>query len=180
MVANEQCKNPEQADFRYQDYRDLEGKFDKIVSIEMFEAVGQEYWDTYFKKLNTLLNVNGTAVLQVITIKENRFEHYKKDMDFIQKYIFPGGMLPTNKIMHELSDQYKFKVVEQLNFGLDYAKTLQQWWESFNAKWDDIKPLGYDDEFKNMWNLYLKYCQAGFESENIDVRIYVLEKQDEL
>ena len=89
-------------------------------------------------------------------------------------------MLPTNSIMYELSKQYNFKVASQFNFGLDYAKTLNAWYESFNEKWDKIAPLGYDDKFKNMWNLYLKYCQAGFESENIDVRIYVLEKQGDL
>jgi len=152
------------------DYRDLSGRFDKIISIEMFEAVGREFWDVYFRKLKSLLNQNGIIVLQIITIKDNAFDYYKKNPDFIQKYIFPGGMLPSFKILRNVATKNYFKVENVNSFSDDYAKTLNIWNKRFNNNWKKIEDLGFDETFKLMWNYYLSYCEGGFLSNNIDLK----------
>jgi cyclopropane-fatty-acyl-phospholipid synthase len=160
----------------YQDYRDIDKRFDRVVSIEMFEAVGEPHWHTYFESLNHALNQGGTAVLQVICIAPERFDYYRSHADFIQRYIFPGGMLPTANIMHQLAAQHGFEIELDEEFGLDYAETLRQWRESFLAEWESIHPMGYDERFKRMWEYYLCYCESGFRFGSIDVRFFKLRK----
>jgi cyclopropane-fatty-acyl-phospholipid synthase len=154
---------------RLQDYRDVNGPFDRIVSIEMLEAVGEPYWSTYFKKLRGSLRPGGIAVLQVITIDEDRFERYRRRPDFIQKYIFPGGMLPTKPIIERQASQVGLKVVARQFFGDSYARTLERWHARFQDSWPTIKALGFDERFRRMWRYYLAYCQVGFETRALDV-----------
>tara|TARA_B100001057_G_scaffold388916_1_gene396520 strand:- start:141 stop:1307 length:1167 start_codon:yes stop_codon:yes gene_type:complete len=149
------------------DYRDLSGKFDKIISIEMFEAVGKEFWDTYFKKIKSLLNQNGIIVLQIITIKDNAFNYYKKNPDFIQKYIFPGGMLPSVNVLKEILKKNKLKIIENNNYAEHYAKTLNNWRYNFNSSLNEVKNNGFDDKFIRLWNYYLAYCESGFKTQRI-------------
>lgn len=164
------------ADFRYTDYREVAGTYDHIVSIEMFEAVGERYWTTYFKKLSDLLSERGTAVLQVITLLEERFETYRSRPDFIQRYIFPGGMLPTKSHLLELASGAGFDVVETEWFGMSYAKTLAHWRERFNSVASDVTAQGFDERFMRMWRYYLSYCEAGFRYGSTDVGLLVLKK----
>ena len=149
------------------DYRDLTGKFDKIISIEMFEAVGRQFWDVYFKKLKSLLNQNGIIVLQIITIKNNAFDYYKNNPDFIQKHVFPGGMLPSIDILKKILKNNKLKIIENHNYPEHYAKTLNKWRNNFNSSLDEIKNNGFDDRFIRLWNYYLAYCESGFKSKRI-------------
>ena len=149
------------------DYRDLSGKFDKIISIEMFEAVGREFWDIYFKKLKSLLNQNGIIVLQIITIKDNAFEYYRKNPDFIQKHIFPGGMLPSINILQKILKNNKLKIIENNNYAEHYAKTLKNWRNNFNSSLNEITNNGFDDRFIRLWNYYLAYCESGFKTKRI-------------
>ncbi len=162
--------------FKMQDYRDEAGRYDKIVSIEMFEAVGEEYWPAYFRVLATCLKPGGAAGLQVITIREDSFENYKREMDFIRAYIFPGGMLPTPTIMAGLGQRFGLPLAHDRNFGLDYARTLAEWRDRFHEAWPQIVPLGFDERFRRMWDYYLSYCEAGFRTGNIDVRQMVFAK----
>lgn len=152
------------------DYRALEGKFDKIVSIEMLEAVGAEYYNTYFKKCASLLNKNGILALQVITCPDSRFESLKKGVDWIQKHIFPGSLLPSvaaiNKSVNRVSD---LTLVDLKDIGLDYANTLNIWQHNFNNKLEEVKTLGFDEYFIRKWNYYLSYCEAAFAMRNINV-----------
>lgn len=157
-------------EFKFQDYRDEAGKYDQIVSIEMFEAVGERYWATYFDKLRQCLKPNGTAGLQIITINDNGFEQYRRRPDFIQRYIFPGGMLPSPSALSEVSKAQQLKLVSELEFAGDYAKTLREWRKKFQQHWEQIHPLGFDERFKRMWEFYLHYCEAGFDTKAIDVR----------
>jgi len=159
-------------ELRLQDYRDVVGTYDRIVSIEMLEAVGESYWSTYFAKLRECLRPGGIAVLQVITIDESRFERYRRRPDFIQKHIFPGGMLPTKKIIERETVNAGLVPVTQEFFGRDYARTLQQWNARFQGAWPDIWKLGYDQRFKRMWEYYLTYCQVGFDAHALDVGFY--------
>ena len=152
------------------DYRNITGKFDKIVSIEMFEAVGKQYWNTFFKKIENILKPKGSISLQLITIDDNIFDVYKTNPDFIQKYIFPGGMLPSDKILKELINKTSLKINSIDSFSKDYAKTLNIWNKEFNKKWDKIEKLGFDENFKLLWNYYLSYCEGGFLSKNIDLK----------
>ena len=149
------------------DYRDLSGQFDKIISIEMFEAVGREFWDVYFKKLKSLLNQNGIIVLQIITIRDNAFDYYKKNPDFIQKHIFPGGMLPSIRILKKILENNKLKIIENNNYAEHYAKTLNNWRNNFNSSLNEIKNNGFDDRFIRLWNYYLAYCESGFKTKRI-------------
>ncbi len=149
------------------DYRDLSGQFDKIISIEMFEAVGSEFWNVYFKKLKSLLNQNGIIVLQIITIKDNAFNYYKKNPDFIQKHIFPGGMLPSIAILKKILQNNKLKIIENNNYAEHYAKTLNKWRNNFNSSLNEIKNNGFDDRFIRLWNYYLAYCESGFKTKRI-------------
>ncbi|MGB0204257.1 MAG: class I SAM-dependent methyltransferase [Neptuniibacter sp.] len=159
------------------DYRDLEHKYDGVVSIEMFEAVGESHWDSYFETLNKVLKPGGKAVLQVISIEENRFDEYRKQADFIQRYVFPGGMLPSITALKDKISEHQFELVEMQLFGKDYAQTLREWKDQFVASWDEIKPLGFDEQFYRLWNYYLAYCEGGFEHGSIDVGLYVLARK---
>jgi cyclopropane-fatty-acyl-phospholipid synthase len=160
----------EKVEIKLQDYRDENGLFDRIASIEMFEAVGEEYWPAYFKQLHNRLKPGGLAGLQVITIDESLFDHYRRELDFIRRYIFPGGMLPTGAIMQKLGTQYGLQMTSEKIFGLDYAATLKQWREDFAKAWPQLTTMGFDERFRRMWNYYLSYSEAGFRAGTIDVR----------
>lgn len=164
----------------FEDYRDTEGTFDHVASIEMIEAVGEEHWPRYFSTINERLNPGGTAAIQAITIEGHRFEDYRSKVDFIQRYIFPGGMLLTNRIMAEQGQRAGLTLEGYQTFGQSYAKTLQLWRERFLARWDKIKAQGFDERFKRSWLYYLAYCEAGFTEGAIDVGIYTYRKSDEL
>lgn len=159
----------EKVDFRLQDYRDVEGQFDKIASIEMFEAVGKEYWSSYFHQVRDCLKPGGTAGFQIITIADRFFDHYMKSPDFIQRYVFPGGMLPSVPVLKKQIESAGLAWREAAEFGQDYARTLNEWCERFLDAWDDIEPLGFDDKFKKLWRFYLAYCEAGFRAKTTDV-----------
>ena len=159
--------NSKRVNLLKKDYRDLSGQFDKIISIEMFEAVGREFWNVYFKKLKSLLNQNGIIVLQIITIKDNAFDYYKNNPDFIQKHIFPGGMLPSIKILKKILENNKLKIIENNNYAEHYAKTLNNWRDNFNSSLSEIKNKGFDDRFIRLWNYYLAYCESGFKTKRI-------------
>ena len=154
---------------KFLDYRDLENKYDKIVSIEMIEAVGEKYLDQYFKTIKNSLKLDGTAVIQGITIKDDLFDRYRNNEDFIQKYIFPGGFLPSSNYINDLVNNNKLKLKDINSYSDDYAKTLSVWRTNFLKSWENIAPLGFDDSFKRMWEFYLSYCEAGFKSKNIDL-----------
>lgn len=158
-----------QVEIRLQDYRNCTGKFDSIVSIEMFEAVGERNWPTYFNALKTLLKPGGSALLQVITIANSYFEQYRRNADFIQTYIFPGGMLPSFAAFSSAASQEGLTMQDCSFFGADYAKTLLQWDQAFNAAWHKIEALGFDARFRRMWHYYLHYCAIGFRTNRIDV-----------
>jgi len=162
----------------FKDYRklDVTNYYDKIVSIEMFEAVGKEYWDIYFKNLNKVLKVNGKACFQIITINDDEYSNYIDQVDFIQKYIFPGGILPSKKILYKLFKDNNLELYKEISFGKDYAKTLRIWKEQFNLSWNSIAKLGFDEKFKNLWNYYLSYCETGFDTEHTDVSQFYVKK----
>ncbi|WP_295807252.1 cyclopropane-fatty-acyl-phospholipid synthase family protein [uncultured Nitratireductor sp.] len=162
------------ADIRLQDYRDCDGQFDRIVSIEMIEAVGAEYWATYFGKLGASLRPGGSALLQAITIADEHYEGYRRMPDFIQRYIFPGGMLPTKTILRVEAARAGLSLVHQETFGVSYALTLRAWRDRFLSAWPDIARLGFDERFRRMWLYYLVYCELGFRSGRIDVGFYKL------
>ena len=160
----------EKVTIKFQDYRDERDRYDRIASIEMFEAVGEKFWPGYFQKLRDCLKPDGKAGLQVITIHEDDFDDYRARPDFIQKYIFPGGMLPTLDVMKTLPKSEGLDLITQRAFGPDYAATLKEWRLRFAKAWPTIMPLGFDDRFKRMWDFYLHYCEAGFDGGLIDVR----------
>lgn len=164
----------DKADVRLQDYRDVEGRFDRIVSIEMIEAVGERYWPTFFAKLRSSLTDDGVAVLQAITTIEDDFDEYRRRPDFIQRYIFPGGMLPTKAIIREQAARAGLSLIAQESFGQSYALTLREWRRRFLAAWHDIETLGFDQRFKRLWVYYLAYCEAGFRAGTIDVGFFKL------
>ncbi len=166
----------EKVDIRLQDYRDEIGTYDRIASIEMFEAVGEQYWPVYFDQLSRRLCDGGVAGLQVITIQDSMFEAYKREVDFIRRYIFPGGMLPSPGIMRRLGEAAGLSLRDEREFGLDYAATLVVWRERFRAAWPNLVPMGFDERFRRTWEYYLSYCEAGFRSGNIDVRQLVYAK----
>lgn len=157
------------ADLRLQDYRDLNQTFDHIVSIEMFEAVGESYWNDYFQTVKRSLAKEGHAMIQSITIDDALFAKYRKGTDFIQQYIFPGGMLPSRAEFAKRAEAAGLKVIDQMAFGVDYAKTLAIWRQSFEERWPQIREQGYGDDFRRLWRYYLCYCEAGFRAGNIDV-----------
>lgn len=165
----------DKVDLRLQDYRDLNERFDHVVSIEMFEAVGEIYWNTYFQTLDRVLKPGGRASLQIITIADANFEEYRIRPDFIQLYIFPGGMLPSPGALKRLVDDNGFHTVQNDCFGQDYATTLAQWHERFNAQAHEIRQM-FDERFLRMWRYYLAYCEAGFRDGCIDLCQLVLEK----
>ncbi|MDW3181681.1 MULTISPECIES: SAM-dependent methyltransferase [unclassified Roseobacter] len=156
-------------DFKLQDYRDETGLYDGIASIEMFEAVGERYWPTYFEVLRDRLKPGRNATLQIITVADRRWTVYKRGVDFIQKYIFPGGMLPSPSALRDQIGRAGLAVEQSIEFGGSYAITLRRWHETFNEKWDQVSTLGFDDRFRRLWNFYLTSCAATFESANCDV-----------
>jgi cyclopropane-fatty-acyl-phospholipid synthase len=162
------------ADLRLLDYRDVPGKFDRIVSIEMIEAVGERYWPNYFGKLRDCLVSGGSAVLQAITIDEQRFAAYRKTPDFIQRYIFPGGTLPTRSIIEQEAARAGLKLVQHESFGDSYVKTLREWRIRFLQAWPRIETLGFNERFRRMWEYYLAYCEVGFQLGTIDVGFFKL------
>ena len=166
----------EKVEIRLQDYRDVTERFDKIASIEMFEAVGKEYWPTYFAKIHNSLNENGRAGLQIITIADRFYPFYEKAADFIQRYVFPGGMLPSPSVLQQHVERAGLKLTDSLSFGQDYAKTLNNWHDRFLQAWDDLTHMGFDDQFRKLWQFYLAYCEAGFRAESTDVRQVTLVK----
>ncbi len=157
------------ADIVLEDYRHQHGKFDNIVSIEMFEAVGERYWPTYFNKIGDLLSKNGKAVIQTITMNEQDFPRYRRGGDFIRSYIFPGGMLPSPSRFREEAAKAGLKTGNEFAFGQDYGKTLEIWLQDFDAKYDEVKALGFDEGFIRLWRFYLAACIAGFRTGRTDV-----------
>jgi len=155
--------------FKVQDYRDETGTYDGIASIEMFEAVGEKYWPVYFQTVRDRLKPGGKATLQIIVVADRRWEVYKRGVDFIQKYIFPGGMLPAPSVLREQIEKAGLGFVKSVEFGRSYDLTLRRWHQTFNDKWDQISQLGFDDRFRRMWNFYLTSCAAAFDSSNVDV-----------
>ncbi|MDJ0610550.1 MAG: cyclopropane-fatty-acyl-phospholipid synthase family protein [Kiloniellales bacterium] len=165
-------------DIRLVDYRDVSGRFDALVSIEMFEAVGERYWDRYFATVRKRLKPGGCAVIQTITIADERFADYRRSPDFIQKYIFPGGLLPSKAEFRRVSREHRLDIEEELFFGQDYAKTLMLWQKKFQSAWPRIRQQGYDPRFKRMWEYYLSYCEAGFSESIVDVGLFKIRRPD--
>ncbi len=163
------------AHFELIDYRDVTGQFDHIVSIEMLEAVGERYWPRYFRQVKKCLKPGGRAVIQSITIANERFSAYRRGTDFIQRHIFPGGMLPSPKIFERRATAADFSVTDRLAFGLDYARTLATWHESFDTAWPEIAAQGFDEQFRRLWKFYLAYCEGGFRSAATDVYQFTLQ-----
>jgi cyclopropane-fatty-acyl-phospholipid synthase len=163
-------------DIRLQDYRDVQERFDAIVSIEMIEAVGQAYWPSYFEMVDRCLRPGGRAVIQAIVIQDRLFDRYRRGTDFIQKYIFPGGMLISPSAFDRQLEATSLTNIQQFHFGPDYARTLRIWLENFNEHWAVIQTQGFDERFARMWRFYLAYCEAGFQSGDIDVVQYTLQK----
>lgn len=159
----------DQAQIALEDYRHQTGKFDQIVSIEMFEAVGERYWKTYFAKIKELLAANGRAVIQTITMNEQDFPRYRRGADFIRSYIFPGGMLPSPSRFYEEAQKQGLRVENPYFFGADYARTLQSWLDNFDAQRDTVRAMGFDDGFIRLWRFYLAGCIGGFNTGRTDV-----------
>ena len=154
---------------KFLDYRDLKEKYDHVASIEMIEAVGEKYMDQYFGTIKNVLNYGGTAAIQGIVIKDDLFERYRANEDFIQKYIFPGGFLPSIQFMEDLIKKNDLKLEKINTYSDDYARTLATWRKNFLGAWEKISPLGFDEYFKRMWEFYLSYCEGGFKSRNINL-----------
>lgn len=159
------------------DYRDEVGTYDHIVSIEMIEAVGEEYWEQYFNMIETKLRPGGKAMLQSIYIVDDLFDNYRKSTDFIQQYIFPGGMVLAPQVFEKYSVKNNLEIKDFYKFGLDYAQTLNMWRKEFKEKYAQVKHIGFDDAFLKIWDFYYTYCEAGFLSRRIDVAQIVLEKR---
>jgi cyclopropane-fatty-acyl-phospholipid synthase len=166
----------DKVEIRLQDYRDERGQYDRIASIEMIEAVGEQFWPHYFTQLRDRLLPGGLAGIQAITIQDRFFQAYRREVDFIQRYVFPGGMLPSPQVLKSLGERFGVPVIRERVFGQDYAKTLATWRNNFRAAWPNLMPLGFDDRFRRLWEYYLAYCEAGFLSGNIDVRQVVFAK----
>lgn len=166
----------ERIDLRFEDYRDVAGTFDRIVSIEMFEAVGEAYWGAFLETLKARLRPGGRAGLQLITIRDDRYAAYRGRVDFIRRHVFPGGMLPSDGIVRDLAVRHGLPIVADASYAADYARTLREWRTRFEAAWPAIAPLGFDARFRRMWTYYLAYCEVGFATRNTDVRQVVLEK----
>lgn len=172
-----------QVDLRYQDYRDLAAvhaaqPFDAIVSIEMFEAVGHEYWRNYFQVLRDCLKPGGYACLQSITLREDLFARYLHSTDFIQQFIFPGGLLPSVTAFEQEAQRAGLTVEKKMRFGKDYAETLRRWRQAFEQRLDEVRSLGFDERFVRIWRFYLAYCEAAFDTGNTDVVQFTLRRPD--
>jgi cyclopropane-fatty-acyl-phospholipid synthase len=166
--ARERTKHLD-VDIVLEDYRHQHGKYDVIVSIEMLEAVGEKYWNTYFNKLSQLINDDGQIFIQVITIDDNVFDSYRKSADMIRTFIFPGGMLPSECVLQKVATANNLQITDIYRFGKDYAKTLRIWLDVFDSRYAEIKELGFDDEFIRIWRFYLTLCSAGFDHGRINV-----------
>ncbi|MBU3540367.1 cyclopropane-fatty-acyl-phospholipid synthase family protein [Polynucleobacter sp. UB-Tiil-W10] len=162
---------------RLQDYRDCQEKYDGIASVEMFEAVGEKHWPEYFETIAHCLKAGGKACIQTIVIAEDLFDRYRRNTDFIQQYVFPGGMLPSRESFKESAAKAGLRIEQEFAFGADYAKTLCLWRDSFNQKLNEVRQLGFDEAFIRLWNFYLMYCAAGFTERNIDVVQFTLSHQ---
>ncbi len=169
----------DKVDIRFEDYRDTEGTFDRIASVEMFEAVGEAYWPTFFETLKNRLKPSGRAVLQIITIRNEDFNDYRRSADYIQRYIFPGGMLPSMNALKEQITNAGLTKGEHLTFGKDYAKTLNIWNKKFQTAWPKLKGGELDTRFKRLWEQYFSYCEAGFNMGTIDVIQIAIDKPKE-
>jgi cyclopropane-fatty-acyl-phospholipid synthase len=159
----------ERVDIRLMDYRDVEGQFDRVASIEMFEAVGEAYWPAYFAKVRDVLSPGGLAGLQIITIRDELFSVYRRRSDFLRKYIFPGGMLPSESRLRQETERAGLEWNAIVRFGQNYADTLAEWTRAFEAAWEDIRKLGFDERFRRLWRFYLSYCEAGMRTERTNV-----------
>lgn len=166
----------DQVDLRFQDYRDVTETYDRIASIEMFEAVGEEHWPKFFDVVRERLSPGGKAVMQIITIDESRFDAYRKSCDFIQRYIFPGGMLPSPQILENVAGQSGLELADQDFFGSSYAETLKRWNDTFQERWPGLLNGKFDGRFKRMWEYYLAYCEGGFRTGAIDVGHFVFQR----
>ena len=166
----------ELVEIKLQDYRDEVGVYDGIASIEMFEAVGEKYWPVYFSTVRDRLKPGRNATLQIITLADSRWDSYRKSVDFIQKHIFPGGMLPSPKVLREQVNNAGLNVKDSIEFGQSYSATLRRWHKTFNAEWDNIVKLGFDSRFKNMWDFYLTSCAGTFLSGYCDVTQITINK----
>ena len=167
----------EKINIQFKDYRDVKQKYNSIASIEMIEAVGQNYLENYFKTIKNNLVSQGSAAIQAITIDDNLFDRYKTKEDFIQKYIFPGGFLPSKKKLYDLSQNNGLAINQYNSYGLHYSNTLKIWRDEFFKKWEEISKQGFDNKFKRMWHFYLSYCEAGFKSKNIDLIQFSLQNR---
>jgi len=159
----------DRVDIKLQDYRDERGSYDGIASIEMFEAVGEKYWPVYFDQVHQRLKPGGNATLQIITLQDKRWEVYRSGVDFIQKHIFPGGMLPSRSALKAEVERAGLNIRHSVEFGDSYNQTLRRWHDTFNARWDEVARLGFDDRFRRMWNFYLTSCAGAFHGRNCDV-----------
>jgi cyclopropane-fatty-acyl-phospholipid synthase len=176
--VNTEVGNQQKFEVRLQDYRDCAEQFDGIASIEMFEAVGENHWAEYFQTVAKRLKAGGRACIQTIVIAEDLFDRYRHSTDFIQQYVFPGGMLPSPSKFKAAAANAGLEVEAEFAFGADYAKTLCLWRDSFNHKIEEIYRLGFDEAFIRLWNFYLMYCAAGFSEKSIDVVQYTLKHSD--
>ena len=165
-------------DIRIEDYREIHGSYDAICSIEMFEAVGREYWSTYFKQLKRLLSNKGRAVIQTITVQDELFEEYVKGADFIRKHIFPGGLLPSKKVFEKCAEDNGLKVTNKHDFGKDYGRTTEEWLRNFNNVLDKLSQKGFDEAFQRKWQFYLAACAGMFYAKKNSVWQFTLEHQD--
>ena len=181
LYAQKRIKNKgleDKVDLKLQDYRDETGVYDGVASIEMFEAVGEKYWPIYFETIKHCLKPGRQATLQIITVHDARWDVYRKSVDFIQKYIFPGGMLPSPTVLRQEVTKAGLRVQHSVEFVKSYSQTLRRWFNVFNDQWDTINDMGFDDRFRRMWNFYLTSCAATFESGNCDVTQITLQKPE--
>ena len=167
----------DKVELKLQDYRDETGVYDGIASIEMFEAVGEKYWPAYFDTVRDRLKPGGNATLQIITVQDRRWDIYRRGVDFIQKYIFPGGMLPSPTVLRAEVERAGLKVSKSIEFGQSYSQTLRRWHDTFNGRWDEVAAMGFDDRFRRMWNFYLTSCASSFHFGNCDVTQITVNKQ---
>lgn len=163
-------------DLQQIDYRDIQGRYDKIVSIEMIEAVGEKYWTSFFEKISGSLKQGGQSLIQAITMEDQAFENYRTKTDFIQRYVFPGGMLLAPRVFDQYSQKTGLKNASPFEFGICYADTLRHWLNNFLAVEADIRKMGFDDRFLRLWRLYLEYCEGAFRAQRINVGHYTLQK----
>ena len=173
----QKCGLNEKVNIEIKDYRDIQGKYNSIASIEMIEAVGQNYLEGYFKTIKDNLSAGGNAAIQAITIDDNLFDRYKNKQDFIQKYIFPGGFLPNKNNINRYVSDNGLTINSYISYADHYANTLEIWRNEFIKKWELIKKQGFDLKFRRMWEFYLSYCEAGFKSKNIDLIQFSLQNK---